>query len=806
DLPDGWTFALSVGGLVPTPPTLNADSTFQDLLDMIGSNNTIADIYTDADGVSSLRLRSATPGTSMASIATRPDAAGGSLDERSTTLAILNRMAPGITSMVALNQGITAANSVEIPDFSHSPSLYTTLNDEQTVTIAVTRGGTTETFTRTFAADETYDAVMAWVNEIEGASMTFNSALGRFVLTTEGTAGEVSMTAVGFEFMGFSNSVDVNPVSTVRIPGSVTSNPVSVRNPVIADGHLGPNTFLHNFFAPGTVSDITIAGRQISINWGDPNADPPTGDTFFTLLMDANRILAGTMPGQAGYGTDTGVRMDVSANGTFSVFVTDPALVYAHNTNPANPNAPANPHTIQIGDGNDNALINLMFGAHNVTVNTPLEQNGTAIENNPILDRPLGSLRILDITIGEGDDAVTTSLILTAGMTHRQAMAAINAVDGLQMTFDPTTSTFTISGTEANTPFRVEGLDLFGFSNVIESDMTDGSRHVRTAQDAVLYYDVGQSGLPSERIVQSSNTFEIHGMRINLTNAVEVGATFTINNERNVDDTFDAIMEFVEQYNNLIRMLDAIHSTPRPRAGNAINGSFFEPLTDEQRAAMSDREIERWEEQARIGLLHRDSDIRHIQQQLRSAMMAPVVLAQETDQFGNVRVTDQIFLFQIGITTVGRDGPPGDQLIGVLRVDEDRLREALENDPERVERLFSDTGMNVNGGSPPRWGTAQERRERAPIVGLGFRLDDVLNNAAEYRDGSLQRRAGYHSGLNVTENMMTRQIRDYDRRISAMQQFLIRRENHFFAMFARMEQAMAQSHAQMDSLFAFMTQ
>jgi hypothetical protein len=35
-----------------------------------------------------------------------------------------------------------------------------------------------------------------------------------------------------------------------------------------------------------------------------------------------------------------------------------------------------------------------------------------------------------------------------------------------------------------------------------------------------------------------------------------------------------------------------------------------------------------------------------------------------------------------------------------------------------------------------------------------------------------------------------------------MQQFLIRRENHFFSMFARMEQAMAQSHAQMDALFA----
>jgi flagellar capping protein FliD len=36
-----------------------------------------------------------------------------------------------------------------------------------------------------------------------------------------------------------------------------------------------------------------------------------------------------------------------------------------------------------------------------------------------------------------------------------------------------------------------------------------------------------------------------------------------------------------------------------------------------------------------------------------------------------------------------------------------------------------------------------------------------------------------------------------------MQRHLVRREAHFFAMFARMEQAMSQAHNQMDALWAF---
>lgn len=290
----------------------------------------------------------------------------------------------------------------------------------------------------------------------------------------------------------------------------------------------------------------------------------------------------------------------------------------------------------------------------------------------------------------------------------------------------------------------------------------------------------------------ASNIFtEIEGLRIDISGATE-GQEVEINVYRNVDDAMQLIRDFVNDYNNLIRQLNALHSTPRPRAGNNPRGAFFEPLTDEQRQGMSDREIEQWESQARIGLLHRDSDIRNIHSQIRSSIMNPVVLEDGS----------RLFLSHFGIETVGMGGAAGDRLIGVLQIDEDVLRAALESDPQSVQQLFGRNPIEADVANVRPSGTEgiNDRNQRAAYIGLGFRLNDIIHNFAENRMGILQERAGTAGD---TENIMSRQIRDYSRRIDQMQQFLVRRENQLFAMFARMEQAMAQAHQQMDALFSF---
>ena len=260
---------------------------------------------------------------------------------------------------------------------------------------------------------------------------------------------------------------------------------------------------------------------------------------------------------------------------------------------------------------------------------------------------------------------------------------------------------------------------------------------------------------------------------------------FNINTVVNIDDTFESIQNFINEFNTLIRDLNTMHSTARPRN----NRNFYEPLTDEQRGAMSDREVERWEEQARMGMTHRDQDIRNIQQQLRRWVQEPVTLADGR----------RVSLMDLGITTgYGTPGTP-ERTMGLLTIEnEDRLRYMLENNSDMVHGLFAQhypsAAMNF-----------AQRNERMPVLGISERINNIVEFATG-PGGTIRSRVGAESGYDTAMNPASRLIRDYDARIEQMHQFLRRRESHFFDMFSRMEQAMAQSDAQMDALWAFAMQ
>jgi len=402
----------------------------------------------------------------------------------------------------------------------------------------------------------------------------------------------------------------------------------------------------------------------------------------------------------------------------------------------------------------------------------------------------------------------TTEIEIAATDTLNDVMNKVNSSGaGVTMAFDTLRGVFSLTQKQTGAANNIvisnangSGAAILNYTGLdgVNSTIADSrGRNAQVARDAIIYFDgtrPGSSGKDGVRLVQASNTFELEGMRIDILNA-SAGQIFSINNTQNVDAAVDEIRKFVEEYNNLIRQLNALHSTARPRSGNSTRGAFFEPLTDEQRQAMSEREIERWEEQARTGLLHRDSDIRNIQQELRDMVFQPV----------NLTGGGTISLFQVGITTVGLGGTAEDRLIGVLEIDEDQLRAALEENPERVRQLFARSHTESNPVLPLGT-TPAERVGNRPHVGIGFRIDEFMHTLTVDHRSPLRMRAGGATGMDSTDNIISNQIRDYNRRIDEMQQWLQRRENHFYAMFARMEQAMAQANSQMDSLFAFAMQ
>jgi len=475
----------------------------------------------------------------------------------------------------------------------------------------------------------------------------------------------------------------------------------------------------------------------------------------------------------------------------------------------ANSDARAGAFTIEVGQA-----------AQRATVRGATQFRGAAVGTTGMpeinLDSSVGALVGLRYTPGTLTGTISINgTDINVGVTDsvRDVMNRVNNSDaGVTMAFDALRGVFTLTQNATGSDAQIEtsgtdlGADLLLFMGLygVSTDAdpannvdpqgylvgADPNRFVtafvQSGRFAAIYVD--GTSVDGARMEQEGNVFEFEGIRIDIS-AASAGQVFNIETSQNVDAVMDMIRDFVEQYNNLIRELNSIHSTSRPTQRG--NRNFFEPLTDEQRQAMSEREIENWEEQARTGLLHRDSQLRHLHNQIRQAMFEPVNLADGT----------QMFLFNAGITTVGINGAREDRLIGVLEIDERRLREALEEDPERVRALFTQNSTEVVEGGMPG-GTPARHRERSQHVGVVNRLRDILHDTVEYPDNIFRQRVGA-AGWDDGQNILGRQIADYDQRISRMEQFLIRRENHFFAMFARMEAAMAQSHAQMDALFAF---
>jgi flagellar hook-associated protein 2 len=273
-------------------------------------------------------------------------------------------------------------------------------------------------------------------------------------------------------------------------------------------------------------------------------------------------------------------------------------------------------------------------------------------------------------------------------------------------------------------------------------------------------------------------------------NNVSEGDSFNVETRGNSANAIKAVRDFVESYNALLLMLNDAHSTNRPRTTSGGQRSFFEPLTEAERKEMSDREIERWEEQARKGLLHRDNTLRNIQAQLRRQVSEGVLLPDGS----------RIFLHQIGITADGTfPGQAAHQRnMGLLRIDEERLEMAVQNNPHLVEGLFTSYPPAPIDGQQPLQGAARNAR-----LGLAHRLAGIVHEATRQQVGSITRLAGDNDAHHT--NRFSRQIATYDRRMDRMQDWLIRRENQLFRQFSLMEQAMSRSHQQMDSLFMFGT-
>lgn len=260
-------------------------------------------------------------------------------------------------------------------------------------------------------------------------------------------------------------------------------------------------------------------------------------------------------------------------------------------------------------------------------------------------------------------------------------------------------------------------------------------------------------------IQRESNSFQLNGVDVTLHGVSNNTSTITVGND--VDKIVDTIKSFVEEYNSLLEAVNAKLGEERFRT--------FLPLTAEQKKEMSEDEIKLWEEKSRSGMLRSDRILENMVNSLRLAIISDVGIDD-----------DAVNITSLGIAT----GSWTER--GKLVIDEERLRAAIEADPDKVTQVFT---KQAEGASSDK--------------GIFHRLSDILMDSLN----EMSKTAGtsaFISGDHVPfseSSSMANEIRQIDRRMDDMNRKLIMLENRYFAQFTAMETAISRFNTQ-SSIFA----
>ncbi len=309
-------------------------------------------------------------------------------------------------------------------------------------------------------------------------------------------------------------------------------------------------------------------------------------------------------------------------------------------------------------------------------------------------------------------------------------------------------------------------------------DVPEFASSYTAGQDAVM--DVTINGKNFSDFTRASNSFDIDGLTVNVKgefNADGANApdkdgkdyeAITFTTTTDTDKIVDVIREFVNDYNEMATEIKNAYST---MPAQKSNGARYDPLTAEQEDQYSESELKAYNEKAKQGILFGDSTLSSMYSKLLSAITP-----------GG---SDGQTLREIGIGTSYSNG------MTTISLDEDKLRAALESDPDKVRTAFTKTR---EGGSSSD--------------GLMQTMQNTLNNYVKTTGepkGVLITRAGsIKAPTSLNSNSLKSQMDSIDSQIDRWTDKMSAQIDRYTTKFSRLEQLIAEMNSQTSAMMGLM--
>lgn len=329
-------------------------------------------------------------------------------------------------------------------------------------------------------------------------------------------------------------------------------------------------------------------------------------------------------------------------------------------------------------------------------------------------------------------------IAIDKNMTLAQ-LAKEMASKGINASFDEGQGRFYLSSTNTGSAnaFTVTSDD----ANLISSlglDLADGDPAKIAATNATIEYN-------GVEYSSNTNNFNINGLSFDVTAEGEE-MQFTVGND--VDGIYNKVKDFLKEYNSLLKEMTTLY--------NASSSRGYEPLTSDEKDAMTDDEVKEWEKKIKDSLLRRDDRLSAYTSNFRSIMNKSV----EVDG-------KRYSLSSFGINTgewseKGLLHLDGDADDSTTSGNEDKLKAAIAANPEAVTKT---------------------------LAGLGNELYNYLMKAQKKTTTSSSQT--FYDDLTLDADIKTQK-----ENVKKQQEKMNAEEDKYYSQFSKMESAMAKLQSQ----------
>lgn len=256
----------------------------------------------------------------------------------------------------------------------------------------------------------------------------------------------------------------------------------------------------------------------------------------------------------------------------------------------------------------------------------------------------------------------------------------------------------------------------------------------------------------------NTNNFAVNGLTIQVTEKTDTAVTITT--EADIDAVYNNIKEFFKEYNTLIMAMDTAY--------NADSSKGYEPLTSEEKEAMTDDDVEKWEKKIKDSLLRKDSTLGGAASAMKTLMNSAIEINGKKYSLASFGIKTQGY-FDSGKNEKGVyhiDGDPDDT---VSAGNDDKLKAMLASDPDVVIEFFSQLSSKV--------------------------YDDLGKKMSSTKLSSMY--------TLYNDKQMATEYSSYNTKIKDKEDYITRMEDYYYKKFTAMETALAKLNQTQTSLSGF---